>query len=403
MSLKLRVTKRQKEQNKILYRLKINEAKYDEKNKKHIFAINDIVKNSEGLTGNIVDLKNDVLFIDWEDKTKERVHLGNEDGYLTYIGEKEIHEDIISKDEAEKELTAASENKDNVVKDISKEHIIEEDQEETIEKIDLEAEKKKQKTIEDKRTQKKKLKKDIKFSAAKDIVDLAIRKGMVDEDDREMEIIKVESFDDESFKIYETEVMEYTLNGDVSSAKIDENKYAHLPEKERTAYEKLDEMKLKRGISTSSNNFNISDADSRNLSDLGSSNKFTYSNIENIKQVDSMDDICNALLNSGETYAAPPLVNHTVEGRVQKEFENSLADIERQLDDMNVSPMNVNQSFNMEKQASVQSQNFLSSPFTGITKPLVMGQKNPTIQTPANSSLADLLGQLDWSSGVRRI
>ena len=197
------------------------------------FEIGDHIQNTDGLTGIIASKNNNLYIVDWNDNTKERIKFAMADGY------------------------------------ISKYEVKEEEQKPNIEEIKEQYQEKKEKAMAtNKKVQ------TIKMNSAQQVISLAVDKGMIDQDDAELELMKLSSMDDAAFAEYEENVINFTTDGhEVYSekpAEVDED-FTGLTEEQIEAKKKLNELK-KSGIITSSSlsNTYMASTEKRSLKDLDS-------------------------------------------------------------------------------------------------------------------------------------
>ena len=308
-----------------------------------VFNINDYVKNKDNLYG-IINLKtDDYIIVNWSDNTRERIntHL-LEDDYLKKITE--------------------SEYKENVIEKLPKPDV---------EKLKLE---KQVKTLEAKLNNGKI--NQVKEKTAQEIIDLAIMKGLLDENDSDMEMVRILAMSDEEFEHYQQNILDTpALNGDVYSAEeLKQEDYAGLSKQEIEAKQELAKLRMAGKVASPISN-NINTGESRSLSDV----KFDYSNNQLPETMEeSLLKAMNALDSNNDTWIDP--------------FENSSFE-------NNISENNNSQNINQNKSINAS---FLNIPFEGPTKPLSLGANSPGMITPATSNFDALFSQLDWTMPGQR-
>lgn len=230
-----------------------------------IFKVGDRVKHyEENLTGTIKFMGDSGISVLWDDNSRERFGNCNQ---LKLLTESKL---------IEKALDVIEENIDN-----------------NIQKIDIQTAKFERKLNEIDHNKTNELNNKIKIIATNEIIDLAIRKGFIDEDDREIEYQKIICMSDEEYEIYKNEILDFEIQGEVSSTTSIEEP---LTEAERML------KKVKNGggiigdfskdVPTTSNY--SSESGKRSLSDI-SDNKFTFNNQYTI---DSFEDQFTNILSS---------------------------------------------------------------------------------------------------------
>lgn len=372
---------------------------------------------------------------------------GNNNKEETVVENDSKEESSESETEDDKLVEASMEenevNEDIDVDETSKSSESSED--EKVEPIeDLEKVKLQQKVIDLERQEEKKTIAKVKHKAADELVDLAIQKGMIDEDDRETEILKVSSFNDEGFARYESEVIAFCDDGgEVTSlnqmqADTQESITNVMSPEEIQAQNMLAKLKFERGISSGSQKLqDISQVETRYAGDSGYKTKVTFDNKDNLQKPPSFEEALLSSMNQNDPTSIAdayqgdysfdisndtPTFTSTgdqlgeellaklsnLEGNKQNIFskqENPQKRAHKKVvakktvesDNLTDDLIETMNHTDMRKQASQSS--FLSEPLRGLTKPLVMGNgNNTTFATPANSSFSEILSQLEWTT-----
>ena len=216
-----------------------------------IFKVGDKVKHKlENIVGSITFICDDYTSIKWSDNSKEKFTKIEMNKYIQLNNEEEIIE--------------------NIVEEVKEEPKID------IEKLQLQ-----RKVDQLEKKNKDQLINKVKTKAASEIVELAISKGIIDEDDREIELQTLAMMNDEEYEKYCQDVIEFTNEHQVTS-RVEERD-------DRTEAEKmLDKIKGTGGIigdfsnagsgmQASSFSGASANSGSRNLSDLNDS-KITFNN-----------------------------------------------------------------------------------------------------------------------------
>ena len=203
------------------YRLAIKPYTHKKETVLSSFQLNDYVKNIDGLTG-IIQSKDDAqVIVKWQDNTIERIRTNILDtGYLM----------------------------------------------KTSEPVKISENSKKVKSLEKKLANKDLLKD--KNLGANELVDLAIAKGIVEPEDKDMELLRIQSMSDNEFLLYQELVLTTdAIEGEVSSLSESNNDYTGLSPEEIRAHQELDKLK-RSGRYIPSNPQCMSSSGSRSLSDI---------------------------------------------------------------------------------------------------------------------------------------
>ena len=326
--------------------------------------MNDKVKNTDGLEGIVSKKNNDTIFVNWNDNTIERIKLANiTDGYLSYVDTIETQVSPLGTGTLNTALVDERTNsaEDNVNNDT------------TLETKQL------QKRIADLEEQlKNKQDNSIKKHATEEIVDLAIQKGMIDEDDKDLELLKVAAFDDDTFEQYQNEVLNFSTTGEVSSMQEDQTDIPGLSKQEIEAQNMLAKRKFELGISTpKQNNVDIKTVESRSTRDVGERNQITFENIGQWEKPKSLED---ALLSLDD-------------GSMDNlSYDSMFNDNSNNTDNANIID-DIAGTYELEKTLHKQA-----NVSHGITKPLIMGQSTPAYMAPTNSNFSELFSQLNWTT-----
>lgn len=369
-----------------------------------LFNVNDAVKNIDNLYGVIQSKDDNQLIVKWQDNTIERIRKDNLDtGYLVKTQILPNTMQTIPIDTKNDKYTSDSDNISehdslivddaNISEDISldtaQDDIIA-DVDTTAEDIDLQKikENKKIQDLETKLNNKSVMK--VKEDVANELASLAVDKGMIDVEDLDMEALKIMAMSEEEFKNYQQQVLNYQQNGEVTSYKLDDDKYAGLSPKEREAQEQLDKLKMSGKYMPQSNSFNA-DYSRRSLSDIG--NNTAAKNNRPISMEDSLLRLNNIL----DTDSRDNIHSHNVPTTAEIALNDPY--------DMSEYKTNVHAQDNYDiNNSSIQPSmqkptEFLHEPFEGITRPLSLGNDELTFEpTAASTNLGALLSQLDWST-----
>ena len=213
---------------------------------------------------------------------------------------------------------------------------------------------------------------------ANELVDLAISKGMLDEDDRDLEIVKLSSLNDEEMKQYEQDVINYSDEGNIvelANESEEEEDYSGLSDKEIEAKKALKSLRFKgsaKEIPTSSRS--ASSGESRNLSevkyDSANVDPRTFTNNQN-----ELEESLASLLGSIDSSVAAN-VKTNVQDTVTQKAKKSIS-----------------------RHASIHEQKHESLPgfenLQGLKRPLVMGNSE---QFKSSNSIKDVFNDLNWTT-----
>ena len=273
----------------------------------------------------------------------------------------------------------------------------------------------------------------LKQTAAQELVQLAIDKGIIDENDKEIEIIKVMAFDDEAFNKYKDLVLNTTVdNGEVSSIP----EYEGLSPKEIEAHNMLNKIRQQQGtFSLPSSRLGYT-GDTRSIADYKNTNQITFDSTNHgtkvaMKQA-TLDDGLMTLLNSQSSsllQSSSPLqssqdINNCTNTNFNLDADGFSTNFNSDLDnnssnsnyDLNAandsySDLSLEAIIDQVKQENDNSQTvhnaainnhngFLKKPFSGLTKPLLMS--NADNINPINTAFKELFSPDMWTSIGRR-
>lgn len=350
---------------------------------KDIFNENDYVKNSDGLVGKIQSKDDMQVIIKWNDGTSERVRLNMIDDYLSKASKDEFILDESNKKINLDEIVATKKIKDLENKLVNKDVMVAKD------------------------------------AAATELANLAAKKGMVDEDDIDMEILRIISMSEDEFLKYQRAVLDYQADdSEVTSYREDTNvDYSGLSESEIRAQQELAKLKQLGKVDLPNRSVSTDSASRRLLNDIKLDNEY------NIPQKEvSMEEALAEKF--GDLFNVPSSSNQSANRRtiLQNNFNNQLTysnevnpidisssspptqvEVELMPTSSNENNQVVNNDFLQNSSTNQQNQSdFLKVPFEGITKPLSLGTEELYNITSSNP-LVDSLKQLDWSTPITKI
>lgn len=352
---------------------KVNEAVCADK---QTFVIGDTVEHiEEKIKGKISFIGETKLAINWEDNTKERFTFDDAD--------KELKKIEAYVDTTESEVNPLESSSSNPEKVVTVQEAVKADSVK-IESVDIEKEKLQHKIdkLENKITNN--MTANMKEKVANELVDLAISKGMLDEDDRDLEIVKLSSLNDEEMKQYEQDVINYSDEGNIvelANESEEEEDYAGLSDKEVEAKKALKSLRFKgsaKGIPTSSRS--ASSCESRNLSEV----KYDSANVD-------------------------PRTFTNNQNELEESLASLLGSIDSSIADNTNAKTNVQSTAtqkakkSISRHASIHEQKHESLPgfenLQGLKRPLVMGNSE---QFKSSNSIKDAFNDFNWTTISRK-
>ena len=212
--------------------------------------------------------------------------------------------------------------------------------------------------------------KDVKMKSAMKLINLAINKGVIESDDKDFELEKVLSLDDESFKSYQDEILNFDDSHSVTS-NFQEDKT--LTEAERAL------KRIRGGESSSSYNkfSNSGNGDFNETRDLSQNNNRKI-----------LDDLYSGKL--------PSFKEEDFDKIMLERIENNLQNNETKL------KTNYKEEQYAEKLYAENEYKYNKKDLTGFEN--IQGLKKP-IQIPSKptSSYKDIFSELDWTIGSKNI
>jgi len=126
--------------------------------------------------------------------------------------------------------------------------------------------------------------KDIKMKNAMKLINMSLNKNMIEPEDKDLELQKILALDDESFKIYQNEILEYDSSHEVTSN----------VEEDDTLTEAEKALKRIKGNGKDSSISNVDYNDSRDLASIGDK-KITIENVYSKKAPNFENDFSEIL------------------------------------------------------------------------------------------------------------
>ena len=263
-----------------------------------------------------------------------------------------------------------------------------------------------------------------KYTAANEIVELGIQKGMIDKDDKEVELMKLSTLSDTEFADYKQQVLAFNpLDAEIESLteKPDNpEEYAGLSEDEIEAKKMLNHLRGKGATSFSASSFQNNSYDDfsnnfgpRNLKDLGQDSAMekliqqqATSNTSNYKtQTQDLEENLYNLLGDKLRETESHSMNEVFENKhltaTNRRTNDSFIPYEEPItnsfsQDEDVNLDDLFSKDNQTKTAKHELRGFEN--LQGPTKPLMFGQSEPSYKNPMNTSLSEMFASLDWST-----
>jgi hypothetical protein len=335
-----------------------------EKHNKQLFSVGDKVEHiEEKINGKVAFIGKTKLAINWEDNTKERYTFDDADKELKLV------EAYVDTTETEvNPLESSSSNPEKVEAAIEQNDI---DTTIKLDTIDVEKEKLQHKIdkLENKITNN--MTANMKEKVANELVDLAISKGMIDADDKDLEIVKLSSLNDEEMRQYEQDVINYSDDGNIvelANEKEKDDDYAGLSDEEIEAKKMLGSLRLK-GTAPSTPSVSESSGESRKLSEV----KYDSANVDPRTFTNNQNELEESLAN----YL----------GSIPNNIKNETSTTR----DMKSARKAISRHASIHEQKSLPGFENLQ----GLKKPLVMGSSE---QFKSSNSISDMFKDFNWTT-----
>ena len=384
------------------------------------FSIGDYVayKDDLDIVGKIISADNNKYIIRWADNSTERIRINNL-SELQHVDkpaiERPIDDTTTNKVSDTESLKENSNDKvEEIPKSKSKRKGLTRKSDENIISNDSPNVLKEAKELiqqhKENNDNKQKAENDAKYAAANEIVELGIQKGMIDKDDKDVELMTVSTLSDNEFEDYKQRVLAFNpLDAEVESLTerpVNPDEYAGMSENEIEAKKMLNHLRGKGAASFSANSFRNDSYDTsgpRNLKDLGEDSAIdklirqqSNPDISNYKTQtqDLEENLYNLLgnkLRETESHSMDEVFDNKPLKHVARRTNDSyLSESFSQEDDVNLDEL-----FS-KKTAKHELKGFEN--LQGPTKPLVFGQSEPSYKNPMNTSLSEMFANLDWST-----
>lgn len=332
----------------------------------------------EGILGEIKFIGSDRVAIVWADHSRERMSLAEAQDTLEYVDDTQslvsplspqISDRMEEIPEDEKEKTKINDIVNEAISALDDESGQEPNGEEQTTDIDIEKIKMQRKINNMEQQLTAKQTNNMKESIAREVIELAIKKGMVEEDNFDLEIMSVTMLNDEDFAAYKQSVIDYKDDGHriESDGPIDPAELDGLSPEERAAKQELKKLRKTSSFSGGGGGGSFSsgvdtDGESRNIKGA-KQEKFTF-------------------------------YNQTLPPTFEEQFTGILSDA---VDTMDSQPMRRTAAPRPAQQKSALP-GFEN--LQGITKPLMPGacSKTAAYQSPTNTSLKDLFENMNWTT-----
>lgn len=326
----------------------------------------------EGIVGEIKFIGSEKVAIVWEDNTRERISFDEARKNLEYIDDiqsivapttSQMSYNPTVNQMLDKAIASLDEDEldDEIIEVGSVEGILTSEKDFDIEKIKM------QRTINDlndKLVEKKNV--SMKEKIARELVDVAIMKGIIDSDDLDLEIAKILSFGDIEFENYKTSILDYETDGSIVTSS-----FAPIQPELTEAERMLARIKGNGGKGI------IGDF-SKDLNVRASGTPQTISN--NVSSSAERRTLAE-IKDDKFTFAK---VNEKIP-TFEEQFENIL------ISKVNENPRTIEASYIEEPKELPGFENL-----QGLKKPLRVTEKAASF--PTNTSLKDLFGEMNWTT-----
>lgn len=379
-----------------------------------VFNVGDYIayKNDLNTIGKIISADESKYMIRWADNSTERIRIGNlnELQHVDKPIEVNEHKENTHEEDTSKEQVNKSIKKRKGLTRKSDENIISNDSPSVLQEAKQLIQQHKINTD----TQQK-VENNAKYAAANEIVELGIQKGMIDKDDKDVELMTVSTLSDTEFEDYKQRVLAFNpLDAEVESLTerpINPEEYAGMSENEIEAKKMLNHLRGKGAASFSANSFQSNSYDDfsnesgpRNLHDLGEDSAMdklikqqANSDTSNYKtQTQDLEENLYNLLGDKLREVESHSMNEVFDNK-------SLKHVARRTNDSYLSEsfsqeedVNLDELFSNKKTARRELKGFEN--LQGPTKPLMFGQSEPSYKNPMNTSLSEMFANLDWST-----
>lgn len=384
-----------------------------------VFNVGDYIayKNDLNTIGKIISADESKYMIHWADNSTERIRIGNLNELQHVDKPIEVNNHIentseknISKEDTPKEQVNKSIKKRKGLTRKSNENIVSNDSPSVLQEAKQLIQQHKTNTANQ-----QKVENNAKYAAANEIVELGIQKGMIDKDDKDVELMTVSTLSDNEFEDYKQRVLAFNpLDAEVESLTerpVNPGEYAGMSENEIEAKKKLEHLRGKGATSFSASSFRNDSYDDfsnesgpRNLHDLGEDLAMDklirqQANSDTSKYKTQTQDLEENLYNllgdklrEVESHSMNEVFdNKSLKHAVGRTNDSYLSESFSQEDDVNLDEL-----FSNKKTAKRELKGFEN--LQGPTKPLVFGQSEPSYKNPMNTSLSEMFANLDWST-----
>ena len=371
----------------------------------HAFSIGDYIAYKDDLDtiGKIISVDKNKYMIRWADNSIERIRFNNLNELQQVNKPLEVNNSI--ENIPEKQHKESKEQKKKGLTRKSDENIVSNDSPSILKEAKELIQQHKENN-----DNKQKAENDAKYAAANEIVELGIQKGMIDKDDKDVELMTVSTLSDIEFEDYKQRVLAFNpLDAEVESLTerpVNPDEYAGMSEDEIEAKKMLEHLRGKGVAAFSSQSFQDSYDSSgpRNLKDLGEDSAMdklirqqANSDTSNYKtQTQDLEENLYNLLGDKLRETESHQMNEVFDNKPLKHVarrtnDSYLSESFSQEDDVNLDEL-----FSTKKAAKHELKGFEN--LQGPTKPLVFGQSEPSYKNPMNTSLSEMFANFDWST-----
>jgi hypothetical protein len=358
------------------------------------FKVGTKVKHKEeNIVGEVKFVGIDRVAVVWSDNSRERFSLAEAKENLEYVDDAQSQvaplAPQISDKEEEKENKLTPEVND--VMDMALAALDEEFDEdgEPIQKVDLEKVKLQRENAMLKNAKLSNVTNQMKEKIAKDVVDLAIRKGMIEADDSDQEVMSVMLLNDEEFESYKQSIIDYEDDGSQVTSGYDD---PDMSDYEGMTKDEMEGMKLLKKIQNNGGKGIIGDFNKGVAMEIKQGDK-------DLTPKRSLADLGGGVPRLSWNKEDQEATKQAIAGQQQKSPTFQVADelIANLQAKGKQKEVVAEYSFeNKEPQFDLSGFENLA----GLKKPLRVSEK-PAYCAPTNTKIQDLFADFDWKMGPR--
>lgn len=387
--LKIKVVQQKANKNLNSYKIK-TDIVATEKNQQtftNLILGTKVKHKEEGIVGEIKFIGVDKVAVVWEDNSRERFSLAEAKEILDYVDNAQsqvspLTPQISDKEEVESKFTPEV----NDIMDMALAALEEEYDEdgEPVHKVDLEKVKLQRENAMLKNAKLSTATEQMKERIAKEVVDLAVKKGMIDPDDVDQEVLSVMLLDDEGFNSYKQSIVEFEDDGSQVTSSYDNH---DMSDYEGMTKEEMEGMKLLKRIQNNGGKGIIGD--------FNKGVEMETKNKEDLIPKRSLADLGGEMPKLSWDKNAKEATKQVVANQQSPTLQvadEMIANLKAK------GIQSVNEHVFEFEELQIDLSGFQN--LAGLKKPLRMEQK-PAYESPTNTSMKDLFSSFNWKMGPR--